>query len=80
MDPFPIRLLMTISLCCESRECAVTFHFHIEVSSQIIYDWMAGKNIGMYKLKVEMGRDYYVYRKKLSFVNIYSGSQLINRR
>jgi len=22
-----------------SRECAVAFHFHIEVSSQIIYDW-----------------------------------------
>jgi hypothetical protein len=25
---------------------------------------MAGKNIGMYKVKVEMGRDYYGYRKE----------------
>ncbi len=43
---------------------AYAFQFHIEVSEQILYDWMAGENADMNKMKVETRRYYDVYRKR----------------
>jgi len=40
------------------------FQFHIEVSEQIIYDWMSGENIDMNNLRAETGRYYDIYRKR----------------
>ena len=45
-------------------EAAYAFQFHIEVSEQIIYDWMAGEDIDINKLKAETGRYYDIYRKR----------------
>jgi GMP synthase (glutamine-hydrolysing) len=45
-------------------EAAYAFQFHIEVSEQIIYDWMAGENIDMNKLKAETGWYYDIYQKR----------------
>ena len=45
-------------------EAAYAFQFHIEVSEQIIYDWMAGENIDINKLKAETGRYYDIYQKR----------------
>ena len=38
--------------------------FHIEVSEQIIYDWMSGEKIDMSNLRVETGRNYDMYHKR----------------
>ena len=40
------------------------FQFHIEVSEQIIYDWMSGEKIDMNILKEETGRHYNACRKR----------------
>jgi GMP synthase-like glutamine amidotransferase len=40
------------------------FQFHIEVSEQMIYDWMSGENTDMNNLRAETGRYYDVYRKR----------------
>ncbi len=37
------------------------FQFHIEVSEQIIYDWMSGEKIDMKKLKDETRLNYDIY-------------------
>lgn len=43
---------------------AYAFQFHIEVSEQIIYDWMAGEDIDMNKLRTDTDLYYDVYRKR----------------
>ncbi|MGO9377705.1 MAG: type 1 glutamine amidotransferase [Dissulfurispiraceae bacterium] len=45
-------------------ESAYAFQFHIEVSEQMIYDWMAGEHIDLNELKAETGRYCDVYRKR----------------
>jgi GMP synthase-like glutamine amidotransferase len=43
---------------------AYAFQFHIEVSEQMIYDWMSGEDICMSELKAETGRLYDIYKKR----------------
>jgi GMP synthase-like glutamine amidotransferase len=40
------------------------FQFHIEVSEEIIYEWMSGEKIDMNSLRTETGQYYDVYQKK----------------
>jgi len=40
------------------------FQFHIEVSEQIIYDWMTGEKIDMNNLRTETGRYCDLYHKR----------------
>lgn len=42
---------------------AYALQFHIEVSEQIIYDWMSGENIDMHRLRAETDQHYDAYRK-----------------
>lgn len=61
---------------------AYAFQFHIEVSVQMITEWMAGEDIDHETLTAETMRLYDVYQKKaVAFYGQFFGEQLLpNRR
>ena len=59
-------------------DAGYSFQFHIEVSEQIIYDWMSGEKLDMKMLREETGRYYDAYRRRaFAFYEEFFSSQTI---